>query len=355
MKDRVAGAPGQYKATVAGAEFNKLQNGEPFAITLQRDDKPEVEGTPYSKAAVLPDHVSQKICPGMENPTPADAFDALATEIGEKLKAYSINIGNPAFEGKYVTVSEEEDLNEENGGEAYDGFAEKEGCCVYCLYSGGLEFPAGMTVRIRTYMYGNMAIYKEEWPDIEDDSSRYITNAYADIDADPKSGIFEYSVTIPHNDSSLLWISFCENPYLDKPVVYFPKETVWDSIRKIESNNAIASGRIDTSGIGSISCYYQSSVAMTQCWGFFNDRVDIDEYGSGSIYFDLPVPVMLMRDYSPFVSVCDRYGSRVMTGSLEDDGLFCITVFEEYVEGALNSIKVEGSFYIAGFNYLLSE
>lgn len=78
MKDRVAGAPGQYSATVTGAELNKMQNGEPFAITLKRDDKPEVEGTPYSKAAVLPDDVAQEICPDIEDPTPADAFRGLA-------------------------------------------------------------------------------------------------------------------------------------------------------------------------------------------------------------------------------------------------------------------------------------
>ena len=78
MKDRVAGAPGQYKATVAGAEFNKLQNGEPFAITLQRDDKPEVEGTPYSKAAVLPDDLAHRLCPNLADPSPADALKALS-------------------------------------------------------------------------------------------------------------------------------------------------------------------------------------------------------------------------------------------------------------------------------------
>mgnify|MGYP003304668693 CR=1 FL=1 len=77
MKDRIAGAPGQYKATVTSAEFNKLQNGEPFAINLKRDDKPEVEGTPYSKAAVLPDDLANKLCPRIGDPTPADAFRSL--------------------------------------------------------------------------------------------------------------------------------------------------------------------------------------------------------------------------------------------------------------------------------------
>ncbi len=77
MKDRVPGAPGQYTASVAAGEFAKLENGKPFSITLMRDDQPLVEGTPYSKAAVLPDEVAAALCPGVEDPTPADAFKAL--------------------------------------------------------------------------------------------------------------------------------------------------------------------------------------------------------------------------------------------------------------------------------------
>lgn len=78
MKDRIPGAPGQYSAVVPGGEYPKMQRGEPFAITLTRDDKPLVEGTPYSKAAVLPDLVAKRLCPGVEDPTPADAFESLS-------------------------------------------------------------------------------------------------------------------------------------------------------------------------------------------------------------------------------------------------------------------------------------
>lgn len=77
MKDRVAGAPGQYSAVVSSIEYEKLQSGQPFNITLMRDDKPEVEGTPYSKAAVLPDDLAESLCPDIEDPTPADALKAL--------------------------------------------------------------------------------------------------------------------------------------------------------------------------------------------------------------------------------------------------------------------------------------
>lgn len=77
MTDRVPGAPGQYKAVVASLEVQKLQSGEEFTITMTRDDQPITEGTPYSKAAVLPDALAQKLCPGVEDPTPADALFAL--------------------------------------------------------------------------------------------------------------------------------------------------------------------------------------------------------------------------------------------------------------------------------------
>ena len=78
MKDRIPGAPGKYSAVVAGGEYEKLQTGQPFSITLKRDDEPVEVGTPYSKAAVLPDSLAKKLCPDKEDPTPADAFSALA-------------------------------------------------------------------------------------------------------------------------------------------------------------------------------------------------------------------------------------------------------------------------------------
>jgi len=77
MTDRVPGAPGQYSAVVTAEELLKMQNGENFTITLTRDDHPITEGTPYSKAAVLPDAVAGELCPGIQDPTPADAFGAI--------------------------------------------------------------------------------------------------------------------------------------------------------------------------------------------------------------------------------------------------------------------------------------
>jgi len=82
MKDRVPGAPGQYKAYVSAAERSKLQSGKEFRITLNRDDEPIVKGTPYSKEAVLPDALAKVLCPGVDDPTPADAFSGVLPKTG---------------------------------------------------------------------------------------------------------------------------------------------------------------------------------------------------------------------------------------------------------------------------------
>ena len=79
MTDRVPGAPGQYSAVIRTEELEKLQNGENFIITLTRDDQPITPGTPYSKAAVLPDELAALICPGVEDPAPKDALEGLYT------------------------------------------------------------------------------------------------------------------------------------------------------------------------------------------------------------------------------------------------------------------------------------
>ena len=79
MQDRQPGKPGQYKAILTATEFQKMQAGQQFTITMIRDDQPIVEGTPYSKAAVLPDDLANIICPNLDNPTPADALRAHVT------------------------------------------------------------------------------------------------------------------------------------------------------------------------------------------------------------------------------------------------------------------------------------
>lgn len=86
MKDRLPGKPGQCKANITAEELQKLQNGEEFVITLVRDDQPIVEGTPYSKAAVLPDELAVQICPGQDDPSPKDAFASLQSKKAEGLR-----------------------------------------------------------------------------------------------------------------------------------------------------------------------------------------------------------------------------------------------------------------------------
>lgn len=82
MTDRVPGAPGQYTMTVSAEEAQKLLTGEAVTITLKRDDRPLVEGTPYNKASVLPDDLAAQICPNVSDPTPADALRALMPKTG---------------------------------------------------------------------------------------------------------------------------------------------------------------------------------------------------------------------------------------------------------------------------------
>ena len=110
MQDRQPGAPGQYKATLTPAEFQKMQAGEQFSITMVRDDQPIVEGTPYSKAAVLPDDLAEVICPDVLNPTPADALAALMPRNGKSPMTGEINmaghrvenVGEPEADGDAV-------------------------------------------------------------------------------------------------------------------------------------------------------------------------------------------------------------------------------------------------------------
>lgn len=78
MTDRQPGAPGQYILTVDPSVAQNILIGQPVAITLERDDQPLVEGTPYNKEAVLPDNLAARICPNVTDPTPADALNGLS-------------------------------------------------------------------------------------------------------------------------------------------------------------------------------------------------------------------------------------------------------------------------------------
>ena len=99
MTDRKPGAPGQYKAVITASERTKMQNGQAFTILLERDDQPITEGTPYSKAAVLPDELAAIICPNTEDPTPADALGSLLPRNGGAPMTGNLAMGGNKIRG----------------------------------------------------------------------------------------------------------------------------------------------------------------------------------------------------------------------------------------------------------------
>lgn len=99
MTDRKPGAPGQFKALITQAQLQKLQSGEQFVLTLTRDDQPITEGTPYSKAAVLPDELAARLCPDVLDPTPADALAALLPLNGNAAMAGDLPMGGNKITG----------------------------------------------------------------------------------------------------------------------------------------------------------------------------------------------------------------------------------------------------------------
>lgn len=129
MNDRVPGAPGQYQLTITPEEFQKLQSGQTGVVTLKRDDKPITEGTPYSKAAVLPDELAQKICPEVTDPTPAEAIGSLLALNGStpmsgdlEMAGHSItNVKDPVKDGDAVNLRFYKENKHISGKKLYTG------------------------------------------------------------------------------------------------------------------------------------------------------------------------------------------------------------------------------------------
>lgn len=104
MTDRVPGMPGQYKLTM---------NGQTLSVTIERDDQPLVEGTPYNKASVLPDSLANQLCPNVINPTPADALSGLSKKKYEvTLLASGWTSNSGAYKQKILLSSILGDSNE---------------------------------------------------------------------------------------------------------------------------------------------------------------------------------------------------------------------------------------------------
>ena len=223
MKDRIPGAPGQYSAVIPGGEYPKMQRGEPFGITLIRDDKPVVEGTPYSKAAVLPDVVAERLCPGVEDPTPGDAFQAIANNIGEADEIYSMN--------DWLDVDFEDGY--------YDGnreITEYAGCTTYGLTvrkedGKVLDTLAGKKIRIKTYAPEFMPYIL-----IVDSETSLTYNTNANISENPASGIWEIELDLSHANEVLLNFPFVANNYFATPEVIEINGTVWEEIKYCEDD-----------------------------------------------------------------------------------------------------------------------
>lgn len=99
MTDRQPGAPGQYILTVDPSAAQNILIGQPVTVTLERDDQPLVEGTPYNKASVLPDALAARICPNVTDPTPADALNGLSKR---KISATLLAAGWVESDGMYT-------------------------------------------------------------------------------------------------------------------------------------------------------------------------------------------------------------------------------------------------------------
>ena len=110
-------------------------------------------------------------------------------------------------------------------------YAEQADCSVYWFGMGNINYYKaldGKRLKIKTYMYGEMAIYDRG------SLKMLATNADADIIADPESGIVEVEFEFKYNGLPDIYISFCENPYLDEPLIYEAKGTVWEEIKELQ-------------------------------------------------------------------------------------------------------------------------
>ena len=122
-----------------------------------------------------------------------------------------------------------------NAGQYIDAnynFIEQENCTIYTLpifEDVDLEEHRklrGKTLKIKTYAYGDMSYGL--W------AASGATNANANIEEDPLSGIWEFEVDIPEDFRGLFRISFCANDYLDAPEIAISQGTVWEEIKALQ-------------------------------------------------------------------------------------------------------------------------
>lgn len=357
MTDRVPGAPGQHKAVITNEELQKLQAGKEFTVTLRRDDQPVEEGTPYSKAAVLPDEVAAQLCPKVEDPTPADAFKALAKglhkNLGSAKETFNMLDGKffaDTFQNCYFTKDYER--------------VDKEGCYSYeatINTSGGRNTDLlGNTLKIKTYAYGDMACVLYGVYGVTLTGSVYngfAVNPTADVTANPESGVCEFEITVPNEVwgdlHCAIHIPFCENPYTELEI-YEKKGTAWEEIKNLRQATPIASGVVDDAN-GNKWYYRKFGDGFAECWS--NVTATFSGLTAGApvagemayAYIPLPFPYTTSK-WEPVVQCEFDRGQRetapdMIQPMVSYDGVM-VNVYVTWVESSSNDVRCR--LYVAG-------
>lgn len=149
------------------------------------------------------------------------------SELGDIYDLYSVIhlADNTTSQGMYI--------------DANYNFVEQENCTTYTIpMLEDAEFEEhrklqGKRLRIKTYAYGDMSYGL--W------AASGATNTNANIEQDPRSGIWEFEVAIPEDFRGLFHISFCANEYLDAPQIAISQGTVWEEIKALQEfkDNAV--------------------------------------------------------------------------------------------------------------------
>ena len=180
----------------------------------------------YIGSGDMPDDCNVQIDPNGDAFTLESLDEALASFDGD-VTALKEEIGNSAVlypveahsvrNGYYV---------DEDGADVA-----KAGCSYYqVLADEDHQELWGKTIKIKTYMHGDMRIAYFDYEE-EETLALVKANAEADIEANPQSGIYECTIAIPDASyATELCISFCENPYLEKPEISLATGTVWQEI-----------------------------------------------------------------------------------------------------------------------------
>lgn len=297
MKDRIPGAPGQFRGVIFSEELEKMQASEPFAITLTRDDKPVEEGTPYNKASVLPDALAEKLCPGMENPAPKDALESLWQQnfcltqaVGNTEQAFSVPF-EIAYQNMFIDGS--------------GWHFEQEGYTLYKVY---FDFVGqrnahlmGKSLMIRTYAHGTMRYAFTQDGDAVHTYGQL--NPGADIEANPQSGVCEVEIPIPAQPwgqyEGFLYVSFQKNPYTEF-AVWEKKEPLWNEMKHLQEASLVASGFVG-------DWYYRKwGDGFGECWYTGSMQVErMSNTNVAVVNLALPFPFSFYRQRDVLVQFAD--------------------------------------------------